>query len=155
VCIADSDTVFCPSVAMSATSLAVDPVFYSESVLVGSVDCPVVEDIVEKDYSVVLDDFADLDFLNICFPDSLDNCDLYDALDGSELFEDNFVPTVDDANECLFIDESLIVPVLVSNDFGPSRFGTVTEGELENVRRGGIHHFEASKYSAARAYDDW
>jgi hypothetical protein len=154
VSVPDVDITCRPDIAEFVSSLAADHVLHPESFLVGSVDCPVVEDTM-KDYSVVPNDFADLDFPDICFPDSLDNCNLSNALNDSELFDDNFVLTVDDVDECLFVDESLTVPVHVFNDSGPSRFGTVTEAELENVRRSGIRHSESSECWAVRVFDDW
>jgi hypothetical protein len=116
---------------------------------------------------------VDLDFSDICFPDSLHGSGLYDCLDDCDFFEDNFVPLVDDVDECLFVEESGTLlgsvsnDVLVFNDVPISndepilndstscRFGTVTEVELENVRRGGGRRSEASKRWATRSFDDW
>jgi hypothetical protein len=142
-------------------------------VLVGSIDCPIVEAILEKDYSVVPNDVVDLNFPNICFPDSLHGSSLYDCLNDCDFFKDNFVPSVDDVDECLFVEESHTLPgsvsndvpisndVLVSNfepvsnDSTPCCFGTVTEAELKNVRRGGVRCSKASERWVARSFDDW
>jgi hypothetical protein len=60
-------------------------------------------------------------FVDICFPDLL-----FDVLNN------DFVPTLDDVDVIMFVQESLLLPVLDNNKpCLAGRFGTITDAKLE------------------------
>jgi hypothetical protein len=73
-------------------------------------------------------------------------------------FDDEFIPSVEDVDESLFVPESVVLP----DEFGDTNsnrgdvcFGIATTAELENVRRGGVRRSESNEKWASRSFDDW
>jgi hypothetical protein len=136
----------CPSIAVGVLVLDVSIEAVCEDLLLDGLDVhssPIVPNIGEvhlEDYSLFPDDIVDLCFVDV----------------QSDGLGDVFIPTMDDIDECLFTNESLILPtVSTDKSASASRFGTVTTVEMENVRRGGERRSEASERWAARCFDDW
>jgi hypothetical protein len=78
----------------------------------------------EQDYSIFPDDLADLDVY-------------IDMVDASDLYDDDFFPSLDDFNEELFCNESSIVPEHeVKMTEVSTRFRTAIAAKLKNVMRG-------------------
>jgi hypothetical protein len=102
--------------------------------------------IVEKHFSFVPNDLADLKYLNYVFLD----------LKNASSFDDDFILFLDDVDEAFFVGESLILLVFDNNNPNSfTQFGTVISWELENVRRGGIRRLEAIERWASKLFDDY
>jgi hypothetical protein len=111
----------------------------------------------ERNFSIVLDDIADLIVAADSGDVSIDICCTFPEIDLDSQFDcdSEFILSVEDVDESLFVNESVVLLKPSNSDTGSSRFGTATIIELENVRRGGARKSEATEKWATRSFDDW
>jgi hypothetical protein len=73
-------------------------------------------------------------------------------------FDDEFIPSVKDADKSLFVPKYIFLPdesYDTNPDRGDVRFKIATVVELENVRRGGVQRSQSNEKWASRRFDDW
>jgi hypothetical protein len=107
----------------------------------------------DRNFSIIPDDIADLlvaSYLDRAFPVvsgdvSIDICSMFPEVYPDSQFDSDadFIPSVEDIDESLFVNASVVLPMPSKSDLDSARFGTTTTAELENVRRGGVCRSEA------------